>query len=181
MRRRKAAYVDEAYEPGPGGGYVLAAVVAPSDTAALRRELSDALQLRGQDRPHFTKEDHKRRVVLAESVAGLGLPATVVVERSAGRALRERGRCLATLAWELDEEVDAIVFESRGRQQDQHDAWALARIAQYGPRFTTRFVRPTAEPALWVADIIASAVFQDVVRGNPAYRGAVGDLRIVSL
>jgi len=183
MRPRKTAYVDEAYEVGPAGAYVLAAVVAPTDTTDLRREVYDALRLGRQARPHFSKENHKRRLVLADAVAGLGLPATVLVEPSAGRAVRARGRCLARLAWELGEEtgVDAIVFESRGRTADQHDASVLARAARQGPRFAATFARAAEDPLLWLADITAGAVFQDLARGNPAYRAALGAVRIVTL
>jgi hypothetical protein len=183
MRPRKTAYVDEAYEVGPAGVYVLAAVVAPADATDLRRELRNALRQGRQPRPHFSKENHKRRIVLADAVAGLGLPATVVVESSAGRAVRARGRCLARLAWELGQEtgVDAIVFESRGRPADQHDASILARTARQGPRLAATFVRATEDPILWLADIIAGAVFQEVARGNSAYRAAPGTVRLVTL
>jgi len=94
------------------------------------------------------------------------------------------GRCLARLAWELGREaggVDGIVFESRGRPADQHDASVLARAARHGPRFTATFVRAAEDPILWLADIIASAVFQDLARGNPAYRAALGTIRLVTL
>jgi hypothetical protein len=64
MQPRKTAYVDEAYELGRGGAYVRAAVVLSADTADLREELKDALQMGGQQRPHFRKESHKRRRVL---------------------------------------------------------------------------------------------------------------------
>jgi hypothetical protein len=180
MRPGTTAYVDEAYELGRGGAYVLAAVFLSADTADLRQELKDTLQMDGQQRPHFRKESHKRRRVLADAVASFGLPATAVVAMSPTTAARSRGLCVARLAWEVTD-VDAIVFESRGPLADRHDATILAGIARHGPRHTPSFVRAVDDPILWLADIVAGAVFHDLVRGNSAYRTALGAVRLVLL
>ena len=177
-----AAYVDESYDLRPGGGYVLAAVLCTGDAGPLR-DLLRALRLPRQDRLHFRHEDDKRRILLAETIAGLALPMVAafgLVRPGNATATRLRGRCLRRLYQEL-EGVDTVVFESRGSRPDRHDSSVLAGIARPAAPPTVSFARARDEPMLWLPDILAGAVLHDVLRGDPRYRKALGPVRVVRL
>jgi hypothetical protein len=176
------AYLDESYDIRPGRGYVLGAVVTSSNDAQLR-DLVRGLRLKGQDRLHFGQEAVERRLLVAEIVAGLGVAMVAAVAHVGPRratAARLRGRCLRALYPELAG-VQAVVIESRGLRPDRHDASVLAGLARPGPPCALSFLRAADDPVLWVADFVAGAVFQDVVRGVPAYRAALGEVHVVTV
>lgn len=168
-------YLDESYVVGPDGVYVLAALIADPADEVVRDRLR-GLRAAGQLRPHFSKESTARRVALAAGVGGLTLPSVVTVRRSGDAAERARGLCLVAMAWALAGRVDRLVIDARQTRLNRHDATVLAGLAPSGLRLPVTFVSGAGEPLLWAADVTAGAVFQDLARGEPAYRAALGSV-----
>jgi hypothetical protein len=175
-RSLRTACVDEAYDIWPGGAYVLAAVVYPGQDAALSDRVRE-LWPSGQDHPPFCREDPKRRLLLAEAVARLGLTMIAAVETvGAAKSTAERLResCVRRLSPALAD-VDAVLTESRGGRHD----WLAAGLGRQAPLRTVSFARAREVPMLRVVDLAAGAVCHDVVRGNPVYVTALGAIRIL--
>jgi hypothetical protein len=175
-RSLRTACVDEAYDTWPGGAYVLAAVVYPGQDAALSDRVRE-LWPGGQDHPPFCREDPKRRLLLAEAAARLGLRMIAAVETvGAAKATAEQlSECCIRRLGRALADVDAVLIESRGGRPDRRD-FGLGRQA---PLRTVSFARAEDVPTLRVVDLLAGAVFHDVVRGNPVYVTALGSIRIL--
>ena len=172
------AYVDEAFEVGRPGLYVLGAVLADPGDEQCRQEIRELLLPR-QPQLHFTKESPKRRLQLAETVGGLSLPSLVTVRASADAAERARGLCLVRLAWALSGLANSLVFEAREGKLNEHDKTVLAGLASHGPRLSASFVPAGDDPLLWAADVLSGAIFQDLARAQPAYRAALGPVTLL--
>ena len=170
-------YLDESYEARSLYVLVLVPGAAHDDR---RRAALRALLLGDGQRLHTSKEKKvKRRLRLSESVAELDVRPVVAVRESRDALERARGFCLSALAWHV-EGIDEFVFERRGSHLDAQDKRRLARMGRHhGPRIAARFMHPEDEPMLWVADIVAAAVFQDLFRGNPIYRAAIGPITLL--
>jgi hypothetical protein len=150
--------------------------VYPGQDAALAERVRE-LWPSGQDHPPFCREDPRRRLLVAEAAAQLGLTMVAAVETvGAAKATAEQLRecCVRRLSPALAD-VDAVLIESRGGRRDRRDA-GLGRQA---PLRTVSFARAADVPALRLADLFAGAVFHDVVRGNPIYVAALGAVRIL--
>lgn len=167
------AYVDESYQQGV---YVLAAVLAHPEAATARHAILDT-RLRRQAVIHFVKENPKRRLQLAETVARLGLPVVAAVRLSQERPERARGRCLHTLSWALASRASRIVIEDRQRTLNRHDRSVLTG-PRHQPAPSPMFVAKPDEPLLWAADIVAGALFHDLARSDPTYRAALGQVEL---
>jgi hypothetical protein len=82
---------------------------------------------------------------------------------------QERGRalCLDRMLWDFREEgVTEVVFESRDHRNDRKDAKTIGHALRAGRApadLRYRFLRPTGEPLLWIADAIAGAAAADLV------------------
>jgi hypothetical protein len=178
------AVIDESYGvDGDCAVYVVAAVLVPrepQDLACVREHLA-ALRLHGQ-RPHFARDGDKRRRQVLETLRRLGLrPPLVVVRTTAGAeaAERSRGLCLARIGWELRHSASALLIERRGRKGDAHDRSVLRSVR--GLVAAVEFAAPEAEPLLWAADAVASAVFQAEARRRREYVGVLGECDVIAI
>jgi len=174
------AFVDESYEVGPTGSYVLAAVVADDAAEALRDRMRAAREP-WQSRTHFHDVDEKRARVLLDTVRRLEAPLLAVVGRSCLRPERARAKCLERLVWE-SRSIHGLVIESRGAGLDRMDRRVLAGVQPgLGRRLTYRFELGRDEPLLWAADILASAVFRAYCRDTMWVLDDLGSAKIVEV
>lgn len=156
------AFVDESYRHGPGGTYVLASVV-PLTADIDPREAARNLLLPGQRRLHWHDEDERRRAALLGRLGQLNLDCrTYRCPLGPGqREQRARALCLNALVWDLwHEAVDSVVIESRGEHDDRRDRstiMAAQKARRASPSVAYRFERPSVEPMLWWADVVAGA------------------------
>ena len=137
------------------------------------------LLLDGADFLHFSKEDGARRERLAKAVGALGLDLTTVVRQSTDTLSRARAVGLTTISWISREQLDLLVLESRGAKPDRQDAALLARVHPAGAGVSVRFLGKRDDPLLWAADIVASATFQALAPGVPAYLESLGQVERV--
>lgn len=148
-----ALYVDESKSKGYT---MVAAVVVPSDQAALRQQVR-ALVLPGQRRLHFTSESDSRRRHILSTLEGFGVRAHVV---HSGLKHEASGReaCLQDLvALAARDGHERIVLE-RDESIEHADKKVLyAAVHAHGLRDTMTYAHETAhqEPLLWIADAIA--------------------------
>ena len=77
------------------------------------------------------------------------------------REPRARALCLNALLWDLwADEVDSLVIESRGEHEDRRDRSTIVaaqKSKRAAPTVDYRFERPSNEPMLWWADLVAGA------------------------
>jgi len=174
------AFIDESYEVGPTGSYVLAAVAADDAAEALRDRMRAAREP-WQSRTHFHDVDEKRARVLLDVVRGLNVPVLAVVSRGCARPARARAKCLERLIWE-SRDADGVVVESRGVVLDRADRRVLAGVQPaLGRRLTYRFVLGREEPLIWASDVVASAVFRAYCRDVLWAFDALGPAKIIEL
>lgn len=174
---RRTGYIDEAYDDHV---YVLSCVLDIGDAGQscdTPQQVLRGLLGRGARAVHFSKESPKRRRQLAETYAALELPAHVFVAYGSDRAERRRGVALVEFAWLLADHVDELVFEARQEKLNHHDH-AVLSTARRRPA-AWRFEAAAECEMLWWADVVAGSVFQDVARGMPAYRAALGTNMLV--
>ncbi|MGH3721042.1 MAG: hypothetical protein ACRDRI_19785 [Pseudonocardiaceae bacterium] len=172
------AFVDESYVPGV---FILGMLLAAGDDESARDGLRTALRP-AQRRPHFARERPAERLRWAKIVGTLGRPLVVVTRTAPGEPMeRSRGRCVAALPFELDNDVTDIVFEARQRKQNLHDAAVLRGIAGYGPVLGFEFLTATDEPLLWAADVVAGSFLQACVRGDGSFLEELGYVRVIEL
>ncbi|MEV0282823.1 MULTISPECIES: hypothetical protein [unclassified Kribbella] len=135
-------------------------------------------------RLHWVAESAKRRDLIAETVAGLGVVAIVVVGSPVHRLKQERARrcCLERLFYELDQlGVSEICLESRAPSQDNRDRSLVdsARDKSLLSRGTSvEFARPLQEPMLWLPDAVAGAVTAANL-GEPRWLLALSEMVVV--
>jgi hypothetical protein len=157
----ESVIVGDAHRPGT---YTLAAVIADGAAVESLREDLQALTERKIVRLHWVAESAKRRDVIAETIAGLGIVAIVVVGSPVHRQKQERARrcCLERLLYELDQlDVSQAWLESRAPSQDKRDRSLVDSARRKGLlsyRTSIEFARPLQEPMLWLPDAVAGAV-----------------------
>jgi hypothetical protein len=160
------AYVDESYDVGPAGVYVLAAVLCEPDDAEVRQAMLALREpWRQQWKLHFHDADTKRVPIYLDTVRCLGRQVVVVVARPCPKPERARRKALERLLWVLRGRVDGVAVESRGKQQNRDDSAVFQVMQRYG-RFSYTFPLGRDEPVLWAADIVASAVYRGYARGE---------------
>ncbi|MDT3441126.1 MULTISPECIES: hypothetical protein [unclassified Pseudofrankia] len=171
------AYIDESYEAGPNGLYVLAAVVAHDDDAEVREAmLALRERWRGTAKLHFRDAEPARVTAYLDAVAAMDRPKIVVLTRPCIRPERASRKAMERFLWELKGRVDAIAIESRGKQQNRDDATILAALRERIGRFRYDFPLGTEEPTLWVSDILASGVFHAHRRDEAWILGRLGKI-----
>lgn len=150
-----AIYVDEAKT----GGYLLvAAVVLPDDSAAVRAVLR-GLVLKGQYRIHMKKERDSRKRAIVDAICASGARATIY---DAGRGRRyeldARAACLRALVADVaGDDRGLLVLE----QDDSLLGWDKQQLIElsreFGCRDTLRYrhERAAAEQLLALPDAIA--------------------------
>ena len=161
------AWVDESVIVGGDdrpGAYTLAAVIAEDDAIEGLRDDLRALTERKIVRLHWVAESTKRRDLIVETVAALGVVAIVVVGSPVHRQKQERARrcCLERLLYELDQlGVSQAWLESRAPAQNKRDRSLVDSARRKGllsHRTSIEFARPLQEPMLWLPDAVAGAV-----------------------
>jgi len=181
------AWVDESVIVGGDdrpGAYTLAAVIADDDAIeGLRNDLR-ALTERKIVRLHWVAESTKRRDLIAETIAALGVVAIVVVGSPVHRQKQERARrcCLERLLYELDQlGVSQAWLESRAPAQNKRDRSLVDSARRKGllsHRTSIEFARPLQEPMLWLPDAVAGAVTADNL-GEQRWLLALSELVVV--
>ena len=158
------AYVDESVHLiGAPSMYVLASVVVQHQEAdEVRAVLRDSRGNR-RNRFHWVNEEQVDREALAKTVGALDLFSVVAVCSPIDNKRQERARrlCLTQLLWELESRgVHDVLLESRGAQdlKDQEHISNRQLPRPAGPRLAYGFGSPTAEPLLWLPDLVAGAV-----------------------
>ena len=150
----RSVYVDEA----KSGGYLLvAAVVLPQDSTALRATVR-GLVLQGQYRIHMKKERDSRKRAIADAICASGIRATIY---DAGRDRRyerdARAACLRGLVADAAGTGGLLILE----QDDSLMSWDKQRLIEltreFGCRDTLRYrhERAAAEQLLALPDAIA--------------------------
>lgn len=152
---------DQALDPGT---YVLAAALGRiAAESTIRDRISDLL-LPGQVKLHWRDESQKRQAAITGAVAACELEHLVVVRAGAveDRPERRRRKCLERLLLQLElKGVTDVVFESRGKADDQRDRNMLNALR--GQKVVSASVRITHvigrdEPLLWIPDAVCGAV-----------------------
>ncbi|MFG3207952.1 hypothetical protein [Streptomyces sp. NPDC048192] len=176
------AWSDESFqEHDDTGFYIIAAAVIPDDARDQVREEMLRLQARhASTKVHWTKADTAQRDQLARAVAALDGLHVVAVGAPVRPRRQERARahCLNLLVCELHGfGVEHLFMEARDPVLNARDV-ATVQQARYAlPKdavFRLDHLPGTAEPLLWVADIVAGAVRAEKL-GEPRYREILGE------
>ena len=162
---RWSAYVDESMRQRRDGSglYVLAAVVLADDGITETRETARSLG-QGPRRFHWRDAMPADRRKAASVVGGLGAVHLVVVGTGLDNARQERGRrqCMTRLLWELGEAgVDDVWLDARRPVQNAMDIKlvnVLRTRREIARKLRVDFAQASAEPLVWLPDIVAGAV-----------------------
>ncbi|MFT4189548.1 MAG: hypothetical protein QM621_13350 [Aeromicrobium sp.] len=176
MEQPLFAFVDESQSDRvvDPGTYILAAAVCDEETSEEVQRVMRGLLLRGQRKLHWRDESEQRRHVVMRSCAKLAARHVIVVRSGHGdeRSEWQRRKCLESLLVELDQiGVRRVVFESRGRRDDQRDRDMLTFLRSQ--RRVSADVRVDHEvgrrqPMLWLPDTVCGAVVAQRV-GQPVF------------
>ncbi|MGW7532551.1 hypothetical protein [Amycolatopsis sp. NPDC054798] len=159
------AFADESFHENDGGGfYVFAAAVLPVDRHSDLREVMLGLRGSRTGKLHWQVLTDAQRHEAAKRVADFDELHLVAVGTPVPLRRQERGRalCLQRLVSDLHNiGVAHLIAEGRTTALNARDIRAVQQ-ARYalpkGARFRIDHVPGTAEPLLWVADIVAGAV-----------------------
>lgn len=161
------AYLDEAQVGGTGSGraFILSATVWLCTDLDDRRAALRSMKPRGQDKLHWNEAVAVVQDAVVAHIAQLEVVHLVAVRRDtrAERPERSRRIAIARLVHELQNyfEVERMVFESRGRADNQRDLDLLGKLrAQKYLLGPLRFdhVAGPKEPLLWVPDALAGVI-----------------------
>ncbi len=168
-------FVDESIRAGANGIYVIAAaIIAPTDSEHIRRDVRALLRGR-QQRFHWRDESEAMRQRMLDHLTRLDLDAVISVQEPVEPAKLERARalCLQRLLWELlDTDLEELVIESRQDHNDRRDRRTIAhaqRSKTAPPGLAYRFAWPHDEPLLWIADALASATGASLATSGTGY------------
>jgi hypothetical protein len=148
----------------PEGIYLLAATVADPDECEPTREVLRSLLPGKARRLHWHTEGGRRRRLIAAALAERPVRHTVVIGAPLDARKPERARrlCLERLLFELAAlDVSQVWLESRTDRLNRADRTMAAALHSQGliPKtFHVGFAAPTAEPMLWLPDVVAGAV-----------------------
>jgi hypothetical protein len=146
-------FVDESKSKGYT---MVAAVVAPSDMATLRRDVR-SLVLPGQRRIHFTKENDQRKRAILSALTSFGVEAHIV-QSNATRDAVGREDCLVrlvSLAAVHDHERMVLERDDSVQQADRRILYREVENHGLRGRLTYEHEQAHQEPLLWIADAIA--------------------------
>jgi hypothetical protein len=174
------AYVDESIRIRDGV-YVMAACALEDGSEAKARDSMRELEPRIGHRLHWHDRMPADRLTAVRAVAQL--PALHIVTIGAAvdprRQERARRQCMEALLFHLQAAgVSRVWLETRGAAADRRDIAAVRaararQIIQYG--LLVDHARPSEEPLLWLADIVAGAV--SAAEGDePAYREVIAPM-----
>ncbi len=115
--------------------------------------------------------------MLLEVVADLGFTAFVVTSHPVAPRRQERARGASGLkrlahVLSVEEGIDRVLIESRGRLPDRRDAVTFIDARRQGtvaPSFRFEHVGKRDNPLMWAADIITSAQAYDLTTADRPY------------
>ncbi|MGH3711027.1 MAG: hypothetical protein ACRD0H_18475 [Actinomycetes bacterium] len=162
----RMAFADESFREDPTEGfYVLAATVLEYQAQQPARELMRRLLgSRRTSKLHWHEMDRLEQKDAAHRVAGIEGIHVVAIGAPVPRRRQERARaaCLTALVGALyGFGVQHLIIEARATELNRRDVATVqgARFAlPKGSRFRVDHVPGSAEPLLWVADIVAGVV-----------------------
>ncbi|MDQ2881448.1 MAG: hypothetical protein M3Y48_09485 [Actinomycetota bacterium] len=160
------AFADESFREDPTTGcYVLAAAVLEEESLQPARELMRRLLgSRRTSKLHWHEMDRLQQKDAAYSVAGIEGFHVVAVGAPVPHRRQERARaaCLAALVSELHGRgVEHLLIEARAAKLNDRDIRTVqgARFTlPQASNFRVDHLPGSAEPLLWIADIVAGAV-----------------------
>lgn len=160
------AFADESFREDPAEGfYVLAATVLEYQVQQPARELMRRLLgSRRTSKLHWHEMDRREQKDAAHRVAGIESIHVVTIGAPVPRRRQERARaaCLTALAGaRYGFGVQHLIIEARATELNRRDVATVqgARFAlPKGSRFRVDHTPGSAEPLLWVADIVAGVV-----------------------
>ena len=170
------AWVDESMHVIDDDGlYILAAVVCDPATCDPARVMLRSLLDAGQSKLHWGAESPERKKKIVRIVAQIDMAAIVIVGTPLAKKKQERARavCMESLVVQLAAmEVTHVLLEERTPSLNLADSRLVDAIRGkklIPTRMRIDTGRPSAEPMLWLPDVVAGAVGADRVRGNPGY------------
>lgn len=170
------------------GLYIMAAAVCDSGGCEPVRVLLRSLLDAEQPRLHWGTESPPRRMKIMEAIARIDMAAVVVIGTPLAKKKQERARavCMESLVVHLAEMgVTRVVLEERHPSLNDRDRRLIDSLR--GKKLMPSHMwidieRPSTEPMLWIADVVAGAVGAARVRGQAEYldliRGTVTELDI---
>lgn len=170
------AWVDESmHVVDEAGRYILAAVVCDAGACDPIRETLRSMLDRGQPKLHWAAESPDRKEQIVKAVTGIDMAAVVIVGAPLANKKQERARavCMEALVVHLAAmNVTQVLLEQRSPSLNDRDMRLIGAIR--GKKLIPTAMRievgrPSAEPMLWLPDIVAGAVGADQVRDNPRY------------
>jgi hypothetical protein len=176
------AFADESFREDPNEGfYVLAAAVLEVQVQQPTRELMRGLLgSRRATKLHWHEMDRLQQKDAAHRVAGIEGFHVVAVGTPVPRRRQERARtrCLRALVSELHGfGVQQLLIEARAPDLNRRDVATVqdARFAlPKGSRFRVDHIPGSAEPLLWVADVVAGVV-RASRQGSPVQLDLLGE------
>jgi hypothetical protein len=177
----RVAYVDESYREHEGGGfYVLAAAVLDDEVDRSRTAMLALRGARQVGKVHWNEMDSRDRQQAVTVVAELSGVHVVAVGSPVPRRGQERARAvtLRRLVFELHARgVRRMLIEARQVRLDRRDVQVVIAARYDLPRGVKRpevqHCAGSAEPLLWIADIVAGAVRADR-QGESGYIDLLG-------
>ncbi|MGH3965377.1 MAG: hypothetical protein ACRDRY_19300 [Pseudonocardiaceae bacterium] len=176
------AFADESFREDPTEGfYVLAAAVLEVRAQQPARELMRRLLgSRRTTKLHWHEMDRLQQKDAAHRVAGIEGFHVVAVGSPVPRRRQERARaaCLTALVGELHGfGVQHLLIEARAADLNRRDV-ATVQGARFGlpkgARFRVDHIPGSAEPLLWVADVVAGVV-RASRQGSPVQLELLGE------
>lgn len=170
------AYVDESIRTTEGFYILAAAVLDEPDQDQARDEL---LRLSQRGMPfHWRLEHPRRRTEAINVVKELSSLHVVVIGAPVNPRRQERARrqCIEALLHHLEAAGTAhVLLETRNATADRRDIAAVDQCRSRGAishAIRVDHGRPSEEPLLWLADIVAGAV-SAAAGGDPMYRASI--------
>lgn len=148
--------------------YFMAATLISEDRCEEVRDALRPLARRSTGRVHWRDEQPDDKELIVKTVVAAGVRSVVSIGVMIDPNKQERARklVLKRLLYELDEcRVSHATLESRHRERDQHDMKSIGQFRNAGYLSSNLRVghgKPVQEPLLWLPDIIAGVVGDDL-------------------
>lgn len=163
----RTVFGDESYATHGGVGFYAVGLlsIVNSDIESARA-VACAMRPSGKARIHFHDVRADQRVALALEVARGPWKATAWVARANPRQ-QERARRVLLKYASFGKQSETWILESRSKSQDRNDVRLFASVFVDGRRNPVQVVHSlsSAEPLLWMADVVASATATGMARG----------------
>ena len=163
----RTVFGDESYATHGGVGFYSVGLLPISNSdIEFARDVARAMRPSGRARIHFHDVRADQRVALALEVARGPWKATAWVARANPRE-QERARRILLKHASFGRQSETWILESRSKSQDRNDIRLFASVFVDGRRNPVQVVHSpsSAEPLLWMADVVASATATGMARG----------------